>query len=459
MKKLLISSIIALLVLAGNTAKATNRPPEYLGLPGDNLNLYAVMKLFQESETLEGFERKLNDENSRINNLDLNGDNLIDYISVIDYPDGNVHSIVMQVALNSFEKQDVAVFTVQRFTNGSARIQLIGDEALYGKNYIIEPIYADNSGETPNPGYSGTSGYNDNIQLVGYTTYEIAAWPLVRFIYLPGYVAWHSSFYWGWYPTYWHSWHPYYWDYYYGYHYNWYPDYYGHFHHCQYNSYANYNNFYYNNRRSYSPEVSHRIRGGDYRATYSHPEQRREGEALYTRMNSGHNDITSRRSGTTTADRKANNTFSGQKDNNPRRSATTVTEPRHTNTFSGQNPGNIRRSTTGVTEKTRTNNTLSGKKADVSHRLSASSSDKPVTNTYSSQTGRTPRSSAPTFSDRTVSRSDQTYKKETARSSRPSAPSFSSTNQRSSRENKAGTSTDRKTTSSDSEKNKTSHRR
>jgi hypothetical protein len=71
MKKLIITSILALLVTAGSALMAQDYPDEYLGLPGDNLNLYAVMKLFQESETLEGFERNLNNENSRINNLDL----------------------------------------------------------------------------------------------------------------------------------------------------------------------------------------------------------------------------------------------------------------------------------------------------------------------------------------------------------------------------------------------------
>ena len=36
---------------------APNSPDEYLGLPGDNLNLYAVMNLFQRSQTLEGFSK------------------------------------------------------------------------------------------------------------------------------------------------------------------------------------------------------------------------------------------------------------------------------------------------------------------------------------------------------------------------------------------------------------------
>jgi hypothetical protein len=30
-----------------------------LGLPGDNLNLYAVLDVFQDSETVEEFERQL----------------------------------------------------------------------------------------------------------------------------------------------------------------------------------------------------------------------------------------------------------------------------------------------------------------------------------------------------------------------------------------------------------------
>jgi hypothetical protein len=69
----------------------TEGQEEKLNLPGDNLNLYAVMKMFQESETLEIFEKKLNEEDNRINNLDLNGDDQIDYIRVLDEVDGDVN--------------------------------------------------------------------------------------------------------------------------------------------------------------------------------------------------------------------------------------------------------------------------------------------------------------------------------------------------------------------------------
>ena len=114
MKNLIITSILAVLITSATTVRAQDYPREYLGLPGDNLNLYAVMDLFRNSETLERFERNLNDPNSRINNLDLNGDNLVDYITISDYIDRKVHTIVLRAVLGRNEYQDVAVFMVQK---------------------------------------------------------------------------------------------------------------------------------------------------------------------------------------------------------------------------------------------------------------------------------------------------------------------------------------------------------
>lgn len=305
MKNLVITSILALLLTNWSMVGAQNYPAEYLGLPGDNLNLYATMKLFQESETLENFEKSLNDENSRINNLDLNGDNMVDYIMVNDYVDGDVHSIVLRVALDRDETQDVAVFTVQRFSDGSVQIQLVGDEALYGPNYIVEPIYANNQLETPNPGYIGN---NRNVAIVRTTTYEIAAWPVIRYIYLPNYVTWHSSWYWNYYPVYWNPWRPFYWHTYYGYHYNMHNYYYGHYRAWHHNRCNNYNNFYYSRIRTYSPRVSAGINNGNYKNTYSRPDLRRKGEALYARTNAVNNSRT--RNNASIDSRRINNTQS-----------------------------------------------------------------------------------------------------------------------------------------------------
>ena len=373
MKKFVITAILVALFAAGTTIKAQNQE-EYLGLPGDNLNLYAVMKLFRESRTLEDFERNLNDQKSNINNLDLNGDNRIDYIRVIDNIDGDVHTIVLQDAVSERENQDVAVFTVQRFDNGQVMVQLIGDEELYGKDYIIEPIFDDpNSLETPNPGYAGNNrSFNgQNVTYVRTTTFEIGGWPLIRYIYLPTYTVWHSSWRWGYYPSYWHPWRPYYWHYYYGYHYNWYNDYYSNYRRWNYHRYSRWNDFYYTGRRSYSRDVNHRIEVGTYKTTYSKPNQLRDGEKMFAKNhpdeyrrsagnssgnnsvrrsdpqirnsgNSGRNTTVTTKKSTTVTNRAATNPSSSDRNVTTGRrssSSTKTTNRSMTNPSSGQNAG------------------------------------------------------------------------------------------------------------------------
>jgi hypothetical protein len=367
MKRFLISSILAAIVATGTAMMPQDYPDEYLGLPGDNFNLYAVMKLFQESETLEGFERSLNDENTRINNLDLNNDNYIDYIKVLDYVDGNVHTIVLQAVLDRNESQDVAVFTVQRLRDGSVQIQLVGDEALYGRNYIIEPYYA----ETPNPGYTGRANrYNTTVVRTTYV--EVSAWPVIRFIYMPNYIVWRSSWYWGYYPVYWNPWRPYYWHYYYGYHYHWFPEYYGHFHRYDRHRWDGWNRYYYRDKRVYSRNVVLNINEGRYKTTYSHPEQRKEGEALYAKVhperaatmstsgnrrsaagvsssrqsNGSAGTSTRRSSGTVNNGNATGRTQQGQAAGTSRRSSTTVNQNRTSSPSGSQSTGTVRRSST-----------------------------------------------------------------------------------------------------------------
>ncbi len=277
MKKLITTSVLMILLASTALAGKQDYPEEYLGLPGDNLNLYAVMKLFQESETLEGFEKDLNAQDTRINNLDLNNDGYVDYLTVTDYVNGNEHTIVLRAVLDRNEYQDVAVFTVEKLANNEVQIQLIGDEALYGKNYIIEPYY----GETPNPGYKGTSTATRRNVTVVNNYYNVSGWPVVSYIYNPHYVVWRSSWYWGYYPVYWRPWRPFYWHYYYGYHYHWYPTYYRYYRVWHQPRYVHYTTYYVTNIRVYSTNVSRRITEGNYRSTYSRPETRRDGEALY----------------------------------------------------------------------------------------------------------------------------------------------------------------------------------
>ena len=80
-----------------------------LGLPGDNLDLYAVMDLFQKSKTIEEFEKTLNLEKTGINNLDLDLDNKVDFIKVETKQNDDDFSFILQVDVSKTEKQDVAV--------------------------------------------------------------------------------------------------------------------------------------------------------------------------------------------------------------------------------------------------------------------------------------------------------------------------------------------------------------
>ncbi|WP_299578821.1 hypothetical protein [uncultured Sunxiuqinia sp.] len=375
MKKSIIISLLALLIAATSTVQAKNYPNEYLGLPGDNLNLYATMKLFQESETLEDFERSLNDENSRINNLDLNGDRMVDYLMVIDYVDGHVHNIVLRAALNQNETQDVAVFTVERFNDGSARIQLIGDEALYGPNYIVEPIYADNQ-ERPNPGYIGNSTVVvERPSMVAVTTFQVAAWPVIRFIYRPSYVSWHSSWRWGHYPSYWRPWRPYYWHTYYGYHTHYHNHYYAHYRHSHHHHYKHYNKFYYSRVRTYSPRVSARIKQGSYRKTYSRPDLRRKGDVLYKRTarknqrsRENYSDSRRRTSSSSVSSRpvKRNSSVSHKRSGS---STTTRVSPNS----SVNRRSSVTRKSSAVQPNRSVNNSSSGRSTKVSRRTSPSS--------------------------------------------------------------------------------------
>ncbi len=406
MKKLITTSILALLIASGSAMGAQVRPEEYLGLPGDNLNLFAVMKLFQESETLEGFERSLNDVDSRINNLDLNGDNMVDYIMVSDFVDQNVHTIVLRTALNRYESQDVAVFTVQRLRNGEVMIQLVGDESLYGKNYIIEPRYAG----TYNPGYRGK---RNKVALVTVTYRDIAGWPMVRFIYSPAYTVWSSSWYWGYYPVWWTAWNPWYWHYYYGYHYNLHTHYYSHYRHWDHYRFTGYNDHYYGRIRKYSPTVIVNINTGAYKKTYSRPEQRKEGERLYATTLSSRNMNTI--SGTSNENRSRRTPSQQAKNRNSEIRTTgnavqvtgTTPEIRGQRQSSTQVNTSSRRVSTTASERPAQTPAVKSNETTV-RRISNPVNERETAKPAESRSNVTTRRSAATVSERTVSRPSMT---------------------------------------------------
>jgi len=144
----------------------------------DNLDLDAVASIFGDSEDLEDFERRLNDPDNRISNLDLNEDGYIDYLRVVENSSDRNSLVVVQAVLDDDVYQDVATIEVERVSNGNPRVQIVGDAYIYGSNYIIEPVF--------------------------YRT------PLIfSFFWSPRYSPWQSPYYWNYYPRWYSYYRPY----------------------------------------------------------------------------------------------------------------------------------------------------------------------------------------------------------------------------------------------------------
>lgn len=194
---LLITMSLSSLTAFCQTTSATGE----LGLPGDNLDLYAVLDIFQKSKTIEDFEKKLNDENTKVNNLDLNDDKKVDFIKVETKKDGEDFTFILRDAISKSETQDIAVILVSKDKNNKVSLQIVGDKDLYGKDYIVEPSTSSNSSVTANPAYTGSNPVTVNVP-ASKTIIIVEQVPIVQYIYSPAYITYYPPYYYGFYPPY-----------------------------------------------------------------------------------------------------------------------------------------------------------------------------------------------------------------------------------------------------------------
>lgn len=199
-------SIVLFSCLFGMTVFAqTKDKPVTLGLPGDDLDLYAVLEVFQKSKTIEGFEKTLNDSKTGVNNLDLDKDKKVDFIKVITNKEDDDFSFVLQVPVSKTENQDVAVIFVSKDKEGKVSMQAVGDEDMYGKDYVVEPKGTGAAGGgTANPGYNGGGSETMNLpaETAPTTTVVVQSAPIVQYVYSPAYVPYYPPYYYGYYPPY-----------------------------------------------------------------------------------------------------------------------------------------------------------------------------------------------------------------------------------------------------------------
>lgn len=208
----------------------------------DNLDLEAVAYLFGESKDLEEFENKLNDSENQVCNLDLNEDGYVDYLRVIESNDNGVYHIVIQAVLGEDIFQDIATIDVDTTEEDNSTVQVVGNEYIYGTNYIIEPVYVSR--------------------------------PLIYdFFWNPYHTIWYSPYYWSYYPGWYYYRKPHRYSYYYAHMHN-------HYHHinCRYvrdRRHSKYHGRY--NRSDYAkryPEKSFSSRNKEYFNKYDMNQRR-----------------------------------------------------------------------------------------------------------------------------------------------------------------------------------------
>ena len=336
----------------------------------EGLDLKVVAKLFAEAKNLEEFESMLNNPDSAFCNLDLNGDGQVDYLRVIETGEGNKRLIVLQAILAKDIFQDVASIYVEKDEQEQVKVQVVGDEYVYGTNYIIEPVYV----------------YRPVI-------YD--------WFWGPYWCAWHSPWYWGYWPGWWHA-HP-----------CWACDWY--WHHC----YA------FHHRHTYCSfrpgrrihHGYHELRSGVTRREYAvaHPErsfaQRNSGmtNARDIRRGSSVSGVSSRSAGAAGV--------SGRTISDASRSASTASR-----TYGSQNTAAARSAGTGVSARSAsTGSSTAARSTSSTASRSASSSTASRSASYTTTTSRSAGTGTTARSAGTTSRSTGTVSRSAGSVSRSSS--------------------------------------
>ncbi len=118
--------------------------------PSEGLDLQAIGGLVRQARDAASLEMLINDPASGINNLDLDQDGQIDYISVHEYitpTEGKGFSLIANLSSNG-QQQHVADITVERDpTTDQITLQTQGDAQIYGPDYY----------------YTSRMGYSDAV--------------------------------------------------------------------------------------------------------------------------------------------------------------------------------------------------------------------------------------------------------------------------------------------------------
>lgn len=175
------------------------------GLPGEDFDLEALPGIIETVSTFEELEKAINTEKNQINNLDLDRNGEVDYITIKMEKDGDAYIAYLQVAFSETEIQDVASIQMEKQSSVTASFQIVGEESMYGKDYILEPeggLVDISESTSTNEGGKGGPSFS-----------YIPPPPAVRIticvgVYRPGFRVWVSPYGFRVYPAWYRPWHP-----------------------------------------------------------------------------------------------------------------------------------------------------------------------------------------------------------------------------------------------------------
>jgi len=153
----------------------------------NNLDLRRVGNVLERSRTPQEFEAYLNEDDG-INNLDLNGDGYVDYISVDEYGGPNDYERGLSIYTRFGDgRQEIGNVVFYRDDNNypGARILVTGSDNIYGDNYYYEANWLDKTLAiasllfTPRREYYVSPYYYDNYP-PGYVAYDVVDTPYYR---------------------------------------------------------------------------------------------------------------------------------------------------------------------------------------------------------------------------------------------------------------------------------------
>ena len=101
----------------------------------EGLDLKAVGALVKEVSSAEELEKKLNDPNVGVNNLDLDQDKNVDFLKVTEYGDKENRGFSLTVDMPGGETQEVADIQFAKTEEGKAEMQVSGNQSIYGANH------------------------------------------------------------------------------------------------------------------------------------------------------------------------------------------------------------------------------------------------------------------------------------------------------------------------------------